>query len=156
MPESTETELTQLPIAVIGSGPVGLAAAAHLMERGLNPIIFEAGNTPAAAVTAWGHIRLFSPWQYNIDAAARRRLAGTGWQEPEAGSLPTGAEFLAHYLRPLAALPAISSVLHTNSEVVAVSRDGLDKTHTRGRVTTPFLIRVKDGTGTVKIGRAHV
>lgn len=26
--------LNQLPIAVIGAGPVGLAAAAHLVERG--------------------------------------------------------------------------------------------------------------------------
>ncbi|MBD7993931.1 FAD-dependent oxidoreductase [Arthrobacter sp. Sa2CUA1] len=149
MPENTETELSQLPVAVIGSGPVGLAAAAHLIERGLTPVIFEAGNAPAAAVEAWGHIRLFSPWQYDIDAAARRLLADTGWQEPDAETLPTGAELLQQYLRPLAAVPAISSALHTNTEVLAVSREGLDKTHTGGRKTTPFLIRVKDGTGTI-------
>ena len=143
----TEAGLLQLPVAVIGSGPVGLAAAAHLLERGLTPLIFESGDTPAAAVSAWGHTRLFSPWQYNVDAAARRLLAGTGWQEPDAERLPTGAELVEHYLRPLAAVPAIKSALHTGTEVVAVSREGLDKTRTAGRSTTPFLVRVKDSQG---------
>ncbi|MCC9145186.1 MULTISPECIES: FAD-dependent oxidoreductase [unclassified Arthrobacter] len=142
------TELSQLPVAVIGSGPVGLAAAAHLLERGLTPVIFEAGDAPASAVRAWGHVRLFSPWQYDVDAAARRLLTGTGWQEPDADTLPTGAELLEQYLLPLAAVPAIRSALHTNSEVVAVSREGLDKTHTGGRDTTPFLVRVRNSDGT--------
>ncbi|MCQ1946755.1 FAD-dependent oxidoreductase [Arthrobacter sp. zg-Y1116] len=142
------TELSQLPVAVIGSGPVGLAAAAHLLERGLTPVIFEAGDAPASAVRAWGHIRLFSPWQYDVDAAARRLLAGTGWQEPDAETLPTGVELLEQYLQPLAAVPAIRNVLHTNSEVVAVSREGLDKTRTGGRDATPFLVRVRTADGT--------
>ncbi|MCQ2001050.1 FAD-dependent oxidoreductase [Arthrobacter zhaoxinii] len=142
------TDLSQLPIAVIGSGPVGLAAAAHLIERGLTPVIFEAGDAPAAAVRAWGHIRLFSPWQYDVDAAARRLLAGTGWQEPEAETLPTGVELLEQYLQPLAAVPAIRNALHINNEVVAVSREGLDKTRTGGRDATPFLVRVRNADGT--------
>jgi NADPH-dependent 2,4-dienoyl-CoA reductase/sulfur reductase-like enzyme len=32
-----------LPVVVIGAGPVGLAAAAHLLERGLEPLVLEAG-----------------------------------------------------------------------------------------------------------------
>jgi NADPH-dependent 2,4-dienoyl-CoA reductase/sulfur reductase-like enzyme len=28
---------TGLPVVVIGAGPVGLAAAAHLLDRGCNP-----------------------------------------------------------------------------------------------------------------------
>ena len=148
MPD-TNTELSALPVAIIGSGPVGLAAAAHLIERGLTPVIFEAGAAPSAAVEAWGHIRLFSPWQYDVDAAARRLLTGTGWQEPDAEALPTGTELVEQYLRPLAAVPAISSALHTNSKVLAVSREGLDKTRSGGRETTPFLIRVQDASGTV-------
>lgn len=155
MPDNTEAALSRLPVAVIGSGPVGLAAAAHLVERGLTPVIFEAGPAPSAAVASWGHIRLFSPWQYNIDAAARRLLAGTGWQEPGAGELPTGAELLEQYLRPLAAAPAISSALHTNTEVIAVSRQGLDKTRTGGRAGTPFLIRTKDTKGMISEYRAR-
>ena len=34
---------SRLPIVVIGAGPVGLAAAAHLVERGETPLVLEAG-----------------------------------------------------------------------------------------------------------------
>ena len=145
----TDTALSDLPVAVIGSGPVGLAAAAHLLERGLTPVIFEAGSSPAAAVSSWGHVRLFSPWQYDVDAAARRLLAGTGWQEPDAQSLPTGNELVEEYLRPLAAVPALEAVLRLNSEVLAVTREGLDKTRTGGRESAPFLLRVREASGSV-------
>src|SRR5699024_6673907 len=80
MPDTTAT--TDLPVAVIGAGPTGLAAAAHLVTRGIDPIVFEAGPTPAAAVLEWGHIGLFSPWKYNIDQAARTLLESVDWQEP--------------------------------------------------------------------------
>ena len=82
---------TTLPIAVIGAGPVGLAAAAHLIERGLEPLILEAGPTPAAAIEQWRHIRLFSPWRYNIDAAAVRLLDATGWESPSRRRCPPAA-----------------------------------------------------------------
>ncbi len=147
MPENTETGNQQLPVAVIGAGPVGLAAAAHLLERGLTPVIIEAGDAPAAAIDAWGHIRLFSPWRYNIDAAARRLLAGTGWQEPDPEVLPTGGELIGEYLNPLASVPAIAGALRTNTRVTGISRQGMDKTHSRGRETTPFLLRVEDAEG---------
>ncbi|WP_104104256.1 FAD-dependent oxidoreductase [Arthrobacter sp. 08Y14] len=153
MPENTE--ISELPVAVIGAGPVGLAAAAELLERGLTPIIFEAGATPASAVASWGHIRLFSPWQYDVDAAARRLLVPTGWQEPDAETLPTGAELHEQYLSPLAAVPAIADALHTSTRVLAVSREGLDKTRTGGRENTPFLLRVEDTEGAVTDYRAR-
>lgn len=53
-------ENSDLPVVVIGAGPIGLAAAAHLVERGLEPLVLEAGPTAATAVCAWGHVRLFS------------------------------------------------------------------------------------------------
>ena len=31
-------------IAIIGAGPVGLAAGAHIVERGMTPIILEQGS----------------------------------------------------------------------------------------------------------------
>ena len=138
-----------LPVAVIGAGPVGLAAAAHLIERGIEPLILEAGPTPAAALEQWRHIRLFSPWQYNTDAAAVRLLAATGWEAPEATALPTGGELIDGYLTPLAGLPAIASRLHTGARVAAVTRQGRDKTHSRDRNTTPFGVRVVHANGEV-------
>ncbi|MFJ5698077.1 FAD-dependent oxidoreductase [Arthrobacter sp. NPDC093139] len=131
-----------LPVAVIGAGPVGLAAAAHLLERGIEPLIFEAGTSPGAAIEQWRHIRLFSPWQFNIDAAAVRLLEATGWESPRPTALPYGGELIDNYLAPLAALPQISTRLQTGARVIAVTRQGLDKTHVRHRDTAPFVVRV--------------
>jgi 2-polyprenyl-6-methoxyphenol hydroxylase-like FAD-dependent oxidoreductase len=66
------------PVVVIGAGPVGLAAAAHLLAYGLEPLVLEAASGIAANVRDWGHVRLFSPWRYNIDKAARVLLERAG------------------------------------------------------------------------------
>ena len=132
-----------LPVAVIGAGPVGLAAAAHLLERGLEPLILEAGPSAGAAIERWRHIRLFSPWRFNIDAAAVRLLEASGWESPRPTALPDGGELIDRYLAPLAALPEIASRLRTGARVLAVTRSGRDKTHTGDRDTTPFLVRVR-------------
>jgi cation diffusion facilitator CzcD-associated flavoprotein CzcO len=42
--------IADLPVAVIGAGPVGLAAAAHLLARGVPVKLYEAGDTVAAHV----------------------------------------------------------------------------------------------------------
>jgi len=136
-----------LPVAVIGAGPVGLAAAAHLIERGLEPLIFEAGPSAGAAIEQWRHIRLFSPWRFNIDAAAVRLLETAGWEAPRPTALPYGGELIDRYLAPLAALPVISSRLQTGARVIAVTRTGMDKTHTRNREITPFVVRVQHQDG---------
>ncbi|WP_434614421.1 NAD(P)-binding protein [Arthrobacter sp. A5] len=138
-----------LPVAIIGAGPVGLAAAANLIERGLTPIIFEAGEDVGAAILNWGHIRLFSSWQHNIDPASRRLLEPAGWAEPRRSSLPYGIELVEGYLKPLAAIPAIASALHASAKVIAVSRVGMDKTQSQGRGGRPFLVRVEVADGTV-------
>ncbi|MCZ7597080.1 MAG: NAD(P)-binding protein [Gammaproteobacteria bacterium] len=46
--------LSSLPVAVIGAGPVGLAAAARLVERGLQPIVLEQGTRVALGNAAMG------------------------------------------------------------------------------------------------------
>ena len=119
---------------MIGAGPVGLAAAAHLLERGLEPLVFEAGPAAGAAVQQWRHIRLFSPWRFNLDAAALRLLEAAGWEAPRLTALPYGRELVDNYLTPLAALPEISSPLQTGARVVAVSRQGMDKTRRTSRL----------------------
>src|SRR6266545_324563 len=100
--------LSRLPIVVIGAGPVGLAAAAHLVERGETPLVLEAGQTIGASVLEWGHVQLFSPWRYVVDAAAERLLTNAGWEAPAPDDYPTGRELVEQYLLPLAALPAIA------------------------------------------------
>lgn len=149
------TENVELPVVIIGAGPVGLAAAAHVLERGLPPLIFEAGASAGASVSQWGHVRLFSPWRYNIDAAARRLLEDAGWTAPRLTSLPYGHDMVDQYLQPLAAVPTIAEALHTDSRVLAITRDGLDKTHSKDRSDRPFLVRVQSLDGTVTDHRAR-
>ncbi len=137
----------ELPIAVIGAGPAGLAAASHLHERGLRTVILEAGTQPAAAVRAWGHVRLFSPWRYCIDEAARRLLTARGWQAPPAEHHPTGAELVAHYLEPLAATPAIAAGLRLGTRVRGIARHGIGRLRDAGRETAPFRIWLESPDG---------
>ncbi|CAM3759022.1 FAD-dependent oxidoreductase [Kibdelosporangium persicum] len=134
-----------LPVVVIGAGPVGLAAAAHLAERGLPFMVVEAGDGPGASVREWAHIRLFSPWQYNTDPAARRLLEPTGWVLPDAEVLPTGAGLVSEYLAPLAAHPAIAPHVRYGARVAAISREGVDRVRTAGRAEAPFVVRLADG-----------
>ncbi len=136
-------DFTTLPVAVIGSGPVGLAAAAHLVARNETPIIFEAGARVADSVHAWGHVRLFSAWEFNIDPMAEQLLAASGWQTPDLAHFPTGAELVRDYLQPLAQLPQIQSHIQLNSKVVAITRLGLDKLKNIGRATTPFVLTIE-------------
>ena len=140
-------------VAIVGAGPVGLAAAAHLLERGLTPIVFEAGERVAHSVREWGHVQLFSPWEYNIDRAAQRLLAKTGWNSPEPDQYPTGTELVERYLEPLAAKTALAAHIHTSSRVTDISRAGFDKLKSKGREAAPFEIRYQNGQGP-KLARA--
>lgn len=135
------TSLDSLPVAVIGAGPVGLAAAARLLERGIEPLVIEAAADVAASPRDWGHVRLFSPWQYNVDKSAVKLLEATGWQSPPPDDLPTGHELYRHYLQPLAAVASIRDRLHLDRRVVAITRHGLDKIRTARREAVPFVIR---------------
>ncbi|CAN7597440.1 NAD(P)-binding domain-containing protein [Massilia sp. LjRoot122] len=130
-----------LPVAVLGAGPVGLAAAAHLFERGMTPLVLEAGAGVGANLASFRHVQLFSPWQYNVDKAALRLLEGAAWRMPAADALPSAGELLTRYLEPLAALPALAGALRLRHRVTAISREGTDKVKTRGRGEAPFLIR---------------
>lgn len=139
---------SSLPVAVIGAGPVGLAAAAHLITQGVEPLIFEAGDTAGAGVLAWGHVRLFSPWRYVIDPAARALLtADSAWTEPDGERYPTGREFVEAYLQPLAALPQIGARLRLSTRVLQVTRAGVDKMKNAGREAAPFVLTVQRADG---------
>ena len=134
-------------VAVIGAGPVGLAMAAHLLERGFIVKVFEAGAGVAANLETYRHVRLFSPWQFNVDGAARRLLQAAGWQAPADDVLPTAGEVIDQYLKPLADAVGQQAQLHFGARVLAVSRAGLDKVKTSGREDSEFILRIdaRDG-----------
>jgi thioredoxin reductase len=129
-----------LPVVVIGAGPQGLAAAAHLRERNVPAVVLEAGSGPAAAVAEWGHVRLFSEWPELIDAAGARLLAPTGWGAPASG-YPTGAQWIEKYLEPLAG--ALGDDIRYGSRVIGVSRLGRDRLIDAGRRDQPFTVHVQ-------------
>lgn len=134
-------------IAIIGAGPVGLAAAAHAVERGMKPLILERGPAVAHAVTQWSHVPMFSPWAFNIDPAAERLLMTTGWNRPAPNAYPTGGDLLEQYLVPLSERTPLRAALHLNAGVVAVSRLGFDKVKSAGREQAPFAVRYRNGAG---------
>ncbi|MQA82511.1 MAG: flavoprotein [Streptosporangiales bacterium] len=133
------------PVVVIGAGPVGLAAAAHLAERRLPFLVLESGVTVGASVEQWGHVRLFSPWEFDIDRAARRLLTAAGVSLPVDAGLPTGAELVQDYLQPLAKVAELAPYLRFGAEVVAISRVGTDRVRTRDREAAPFVVRLATG-----------
>ena len=144
------------PVAVIGAGPVGLAAAAHLIARNIPVKVYEAGETIAANVRDWGHVRLFSPWSFNIDQAAKAILKHHGWNEPPGNGLPTGNDLYEAYLRPLADTPELQAVIETKARVTAISRQGIGKMTTRGREDHPFSLVVQHGKTRVDHARAII
>ncbi|MCV9996367.1 NAD(P)-binding domain-containing protein [Paeniglutamicibacter sp. ZC-3] len=156
------------PVIIIGAGPIGLAAAAHLIERHQDVRILESGTNAGAAIQDWGHIKLFSTWKYNIDAASRRLLetptdtyAGD-WEAPRETRLPSGADMVSEYLEPLAAHPALApniSYGHRVTNITRIQADGksVDKTRSAGRDESLFLVRTQTATGTEDLlGRAVI
>jgi thioredoxin reductase len=129
-----------LPIVVIGGGPVGLAAAAHLVTRGLPFLVLEATDSVAACFRSTAHVRLFSPWKMNIDGAAARVLEARGWNAPEPNVMPTAGEMRSNYLEPLAV--ALAPHVRYNTRVQRISRRGFDKVKTAGREHAPFVLQV--------------
>lgn len=133
------------PVVVIGAGPAGLAAAANLVERGLEVVVLERGPRAGDAVRAWGHVRLFSPWSELVDPAARRLLEATGWGAPDPEGYPVGAEWAAAYLQPLADL--LGDRVRYGATVTGVARRGRDRVVDSGRDEQPFTVHVDAGDG---------
>ncbi|WP_035281100.1 NAD(P)-binding domain-containing protein [Actinokineospora spheciospongiae] len=137
--------MSDLPVVVVGAGPVGLAAAAELVERGVVPLVLERGATAGAAVAQWHHVRLFSRWAELVAPAARRLLEPLGWRHPAPGDHPTGAEWAGSYLRPLA--DALGDRVRFGAEVVGVARRGRDLVVDAGRGTEPLAVHVRTADG---------
>jgi thioredoxin reductase len=141
--------MDELPVVVVGAGPVGLAAAAELLERGLEPLVLERGAQAGAAAAQWNHVRLFSSWSELVDPAAARLLEPTGWTRPDAGAYPTGREWAQRYLRPLA--EALGDRVRFGAEVVGVARRGRDRIVDSGRDDEPFSVHVRTADGEERV-----
>ncbi|MFF1637730.1 NAD(P)-binding domain-containing protein [Streptomyces sp. NPDC058246] len=135
----------QLPVVVIGAGPIGLAAAAHLVGRGIEPVVLEAGPAAGSAVRDWSHVRLFSTWGEVIDPAAEKLLAPTGWVRPDASSYPTGGDWAARYLQPLA--DVLGDKVRFGAQVTGVARVGRDRIVDSGRDEQPFTVHLTTADG---------
>jgi len=136
-----------LPVAVIGAGPIGLAAAANLADRAVPFRAYEAGDTVGANIRDWSHVRIFTPWDQSVDPVSCRLLQASGWTLPAATALPTGGDLCERYLGPLAALPALERNIETDSRVVAITRRGIDKVASKDRADRPFSLRIVNRAG---------
>lgn len=123
---------------------MGMAAAAHLTERKIPFLLFEAGASIGANLLDWGHVRVFSPWRYNIDKAAEKLLSTMNWQKPDEKELPTGKELVTNYLLPLSFHPQLEPFIHLSTKVVSITRKGIDKMKTTNRGKLPFLMKVDE------------
>ncbi|MEJ8632570.1 FAD-dependent oxidoreductase [Streptomyces sp. MS2.AVA.5] len=135
----------QLPVVVIGAGPAGLAAAVHLLEQGLEPLLLEAGETAGSAVRDWSHVRLFSTWGEVTDPAAEKLLAPTGWVRPDAATYPTGGDWHERYLQPLA--DVLGERVRVGATVTGVSRVGRDRIVDADREKQPFVLHITTADG---------
>ena len=144
------------PVVVIGAGPIGLAAAAHLIEREIPFLVLERGATAGAAISQWGHVSLFSPFVQCVDPASRRLLEAHGWTAPPDAMHPRGQDLVDLYLRPLAELPAMADAIRYDHTVTAITRVGGDKSRPTLRTGTPFAVRARTADGEVEILASHV
>ena len=143
--------LRDLPVAVLGAGPTGLAAVAQLARRGIPFVLLEAAEDVGASFSDFGHVRLFSPWRYNVDSTMAGMLARSGWRSPPDDELPLAREIVERVLRPFASLPEVAPFLRRRTRVVSVSREGFDKVKSEGRAEAPFVIQAIEDARPVEV-----
>ena len=132
---------------VIGAGPVGLAAAAHLISQGITPIVLEKGQSAGSAMQQWGHVKVFTPWKYLIDKAVLTLLKKTQWQHPKEDDLATGQQIVDEYLIPAAATPELAQAIIYGAEVIAVAKQNLTKSSSSQREEAGYTVHYQSQDG---------
>ncbi|MEA2599726.1 MAG: hypothetical protein QOF89_718 [Acidobacteriota bacterium] len=140
--------MTEKPlVAILGAGPTGLEAALAAVDGGFPFTVYEAAPSVAGNVRAWGHVRLFTPWEMNVSPRMRRHLAA---EAPDGADCPTGRELAERLFEPLAGLRAISPHLRLGTRVLSIGREGLlkhEEISTPARAGHPFRLLLADPTG---------
>ena len=136
-----------LPVVVVGAGPVGLAALANLLDRRIPALVLEAADRVGEHFRQYGPVRLFSPWKYNLPEPIVRRLRDHGWNAPDGEALPLATEIVEQALAPFAQLPEVKNALRLQHRVVSITRHGVDKVKSAGRDRAPFLLEVHTPSG---------
>ncbi|WP_171110288.1 MULTISPECIES: NAD(P)-binding domain-containing protein [Streptomyces] len=136
-------------VAILGAGPVGLDAALACADAGWPFTVYETSDAVAAHLRAWGHVRLFTPWELNVSHRMRAHLGDV----PQDGACPTGAELVTRLLQPVAELPALTGRIRYRTRVAAIGRTGLlkhEQIGTTARALAPFtlLLDTPDGEDT--------
>ncbi|NER53018.1 MAG: NAD(P)-binding domain-containing protein [Symploca sp. SIO1A3] len=134
---------TTKPVIVIGAGPVGIAAAAHLHARGIAPLVLEKGNSAGSSMLEWGHVSVFTAWKNVVDKAVVGLLGNSNWQMPDEDKLPTGREIVEQYLQPAAATPELKNAIIYNAEVIGVSKQAHSKSSSTARDEADFTVHYK-------------
>ena len=151
---------TPARIAIVGAGPVGLEAALYARFLGYDVDLYERGEV-ADNVFAWGHIKLFTPWRQNVSplAVAALTAQNPAWQPPHDDAMLTGREFAERYLLPLARSDLLIDGLHTQTEVVAVGREGQlkgDYVGDEARIDADFRLLLRNASGSESVATADV
>ncbi|MDP6944569.1 MAG: FAD-dependent oxidoreductase, partial [Myxococcota bacterium] len=142
-------------VAIIGAGPVGLEAARLLTAKGHGVTVYEAGDRVGAGMAAYGHVRMFTPWEVNIAEGALEDLAAHG-EAPDLDldATPTMAEFLDLYLEALARHPRIAPTISLGQRLIAASRERAlksDLPRMPQRAESPFRLLLADASGAERI-----
>ena len=148
-------------IAILGAGPIGLEAALYARYLGYKVQLFERGESAAANVLAWGHVRLFTPFGMNASSLgiAALQAQNDSWQPPAPDEFLSGAELYQRYWRPLAESDLVAGVLQCETEAVAIGRQGWLKKEGVGdelRGETPFALLLRHADSSETLAAADV
>jgi thioredoxin reductase len=131
-------------VAVIGAGPIGIAAALSALDRGFDVTVFEKGSV-GDSLRAWGDTRFFSPVSMNLSPCMRAVL---GNDVPPDDALLKARDMIDCVLAPIADRDPLRGRIRTNTPVVAIGRRGLTRSDYAGhplRAERPFRLVLGGG-----------
>jgi thioredoxin reductase len=126
-------------VAIVGAGPIGLAAACSCLRRGYEPIVLER-DAPGASLARYGATKYFSPLGMNLPA----ELLALAGDVPPPDALLTGQE-LASLLEAAASSSSLAPHVRRGHRVVRITRHTLARGDNAGhpvRAELPFRIVV--------------